>query len=145
MLIDTDIPNLAMVETGIYRGGQPNDAGWNWLKFIDITSVVKLNTAGEAQDVAAEALGMTVGYFPIDFDEQLFFRPTKPLVQTATQAIAAPCFIHCEHGQDRTGLIIGCWRVWQCKWSKGQAWKEMREHGFHEALLGLTLFWETEV
>ena len=136
------IPNLDTVALGIYRGGQPDDDGWNELKGLGVTKIVKLNLPSEAQDVAGEALGMTIADCPIDLDEQLLFKPHKTTVQTAVSLLLPQTFVHCEHGQDRTGLVVGCYRVWQCGWTKSDAWDEMKQHGFHEALLGLTLFWE---
>lgn len=136
-----DVPNFTSVCDGIYRGGQPTDAGWNYLHEIGITQVIKLNLEGEGSDVAAEALGMKLTYMPIDLDDQLIFRPREWMVETAVAAIKPGTFVHCEHGQDRTGLVIGCYRVWVQGWTKADAWREMRALGFHEALLGLSLFW----
>lgn len=136
------IENFAEVEPNIYRGGQPTDEGWNALKAAGVAIIIKLNTAAEAQDVAAAALGMGVVYQPIDTAEQILFKPKRESVLTATSLIFPNTFIHCEHGQDRTGLIVGCYRVQFEGWKKEAAWKEMLDHGFHPELLGLTLFWE---
>lgn len=139
------IPNLEVVEPGIYRGGQPCDAGWNWLKSAGITRVVKLNLESEATDVAAHALGMRQFYFPIDLDDQLIFKPKIETVVSATKEIVPSTFIHCSHGQDRTGLVVGCFRVWHQQWPKNSAWDEMIRNGFHPELLGLSMFWEWAV
>lgn len=138
------IPNLLPVDSGIWRGGQPDDDGWNYLNTLGIKTVVKLNTDKENSDVAAAALGMELVYCPIDLDDQILFRPHRHYVKQAVEAMAAkqPIFVHCEHGQDRTGLIVGCYRVWKQNWAKGNAWDEMIKNGFHWELLGLTLFWE---
>jgi tyrosine-protein phosphatase SIW14 len=140
------ISNFLTVEPGIYRGGQPDDAGWNQLFTGEqINQVVKLNTEAEASDVAAEALGMSLTYKPIPLAEQIIFEPNYEAVQEAVAAITPGTFIHCEHGQDRTGIIVGCYRVWKMGWSKDKAWAEMLQCGFHVELLGLTLFWKWAV
>jgi len=153
---DVGIPNLMTVEGAIsappgkfiYRGGQPDNDGFKWLKDKGVTDVVKLNTEGESSDVAAEALGIRVHYMPIPLEDQLVFKPRKDLVVAATSIITTAfevptsVFVHCEHGQDRTGLVIGCYRVWEQGWTKDDAWTEMKKNGFHEELLGLMLFWE---
>lgn len=139
---DVGIAHLATVEGTILRGGQPTDAGWNWLKSQGIKRVIKLNLEGESTDVAATALGFESVYCPIDLDQQLVFRPRYETVMKAVDAIVPGTFIHCEHGQDRTGLIVGCYRVLKEGWQKEVAWAEMKQNGFHTALLGLTLFWE---
>jgi protein tyrosine/serine phosphatase len=136
------IPNLFLVNPCIYRGGQPTDDGWNWLHQNGIKRVIKLNTEAEGSDVAADALGIEVTYEPIPLLEQIVFRPNYSSVLRAVNAIQINSFIHCEHGQDRTGLIIGCYRVLKNGWNHDQAWTEMLAYGFHPELLGLTLFWE---
>jgi tyrosine-protein phosphatase SIW14 len=130
---------------GIYRGGQPDDAGWNWLKAQGVIRVVKLNLECEGTDVAAEALGMTLFYHPIDKVEQLVFRPKYDEVKAAVGVIQPGTYIHCEHGEDRTGLVVACYRVWSGGWNKELAEKEMDDCGFHWELLGLELFWEWAV
>ncbi len=126
----------------ILRGGQSTDAGWTWLKNAGITNIVKLNEATESSDRAGVALGLTLCYFPINLVDQLVFRPRYDDVMEAVNNIQPGTYIHCEHGQDRTGLVVGCYRVLKQGWKKDDAWAEMLQHGFHPELLGLTLFWE---
>jgi protein tyrosine/serine phosphatase len=49
--------------------------------------------------------------------------------------------VHCTHGQDRTGLIIGLYRLNE-GWTKDAAYKEMLVHHFHSSLHGLHEYWE---
>lgn len=140
------IPNLVKVDDSFWRGGQPaNDDDWNALKKMGVTRIIKLNTEADGTDVPGEALGMEMIYCPIPVAEQIVFRPDYWLVKKAVDAIAPGCLVHCSHGQDRTGLAIGCWRVWRCGWTKEDARKEMDAHGFHWELLGLELFWDYAV
>ena len=136
-----NIPNFATVDTNIYRGGQPDAQGWEYLEELGVTRVAKLNMDSEAKDET----NLEILKAGIPLDEQLIFMPDKQVVQTAVDFIIPGTFIHCEHGQDRTGLIIGCYRVWTQGWDKEKAWQEMLDRGFHEALLGLTLFWKWAV
>lgn len=138
---------LALVDDtqNVWRGSQPKVPEWNDLKVHGITHVVKLNEQTEGDDLAATALGMDVLYRPINLCDQLIFRPSKPFIVDAVNGIVPNTFVHCSHGEDRTGLVIGCWRVWRCGWTKEAAWKEMLDHGFHFELLGLSLFWEWAV
>lgn len=137
---NTGIPNLAEVEGNILRGGQPNAAGWDFLKNSGITRVVKLNLDGDSPD--QPAAGTELVKCPIDLAEQIIFRPDYETMMQAVNAIQPATFVHCTHGQDRTGLVIGCYRVLKQGWTKDAAWAEMLQHGFHPELLGLTLFWE---
>ncbi len=140
------ILNLRPVKPGIYRGGQPTtDAAWNWLKANGVTRIVKLNSEGDGSDIAGEALGMEMFYHPISTAQQLVYRPKYEEVQAAVKAIQPGTFVHCTHGEDRTGLVVACYRVWDDAWPKETAEQEMEDCGFHWELLGLELFWEWAV
>jgi protein tyrosine/serine phosphatase len=138
------IPNFDRVEAEVYRGGQPTHEGWLYLQSLGVTNVVKLNRESEGSDREAEALGMTVHRFPISYSEQIFGRVNSNTVWNAVQGITAHTFIHCEHGQDRTGLVVACDRVAR-NTPKNVAEQEMLRHGFHQSLRGLWKFWEHRV
>jgi hypothetical protein len=60
-----------------------------------------------------------------------------------TSAHLQPVYIHCELGRDRSGLIIGLYRVRYEGWSPCAAYAEMQQFGFNERLRGLDrYFWE---
>ena len=42
----------------------------------------------------------------------------------------APFLIHCQHGADRTGLMVAMFRIVEQGWSKADAIEEMRKGGF---------------
>jgi hypothetical protein len=140
------IPNFSMVEPGVYRGGQPTMEGWFYLRTeLGVTNDVKLNVLSEGGDEDADALGMTVFTAPITLPMQLGLRPIPP--DWIDNILAANgnrpgTFIHCEHGQDRTGLFVACYRVRWDGWTKDAAQQEMLALGFHPALKGLWDFWK---
>ena len=136
------IPNFLVVAPNIFRGGQPTDDGWAFLRKAGVTRVIKLNLESEGSEDGARKLGMEIIYKPIDLDEQLLFRPKYDDVSVAAHAMVPRTFIHCTHGEDRTGLVVACYRVWVEGWEKKVAEAEMKQHGFHPELLGLELFWE---
>ena len=45
-----------------------------------------------------------------------------------------PVYVHCSHGQDRTGVMVGIYRVKDCDWSFKDAYKEMKSFGYHPRL-----------
>ena len=138
------IPNFSQVDYSIFRGGQPNAIGWMYLKSIGVTNVVKLNDESEGSDRDAAALGMVINYFPISLQDQIFYLSHRDQVWNAVDAITPHTYIHCEHGQDRTGLIVACYRVENFA-TRESAEQEMLAHGFHKELFGLWHFWETHL
>lgn len=137
------IPNLAEVAPGLLRCGQPTPAGFRWLVRNGYTNDVKLNVGTEPEAAAA---GMHVVYLPITACQQLEGGPSMPTVSKAVAWMLRPgTAVHCAHGQDRTGLICGVYRVWVCHWTKRKAYAEMKAHNFHPLLKGLWDFWEDKV
>ena len=134
-----DVPNLSQVEPGVWRGGQPTSAaGWAYLRGLGLTNDIKLNTGEEASDQAAVDAGFRVFYFPIDTMQQLVDGPDPVAMQeVAARLWVQGTYVHCEHGQDRTGLAVGLHRLEQGM-TPASAWSEMTNHGYHPALLGLT-------
>lgn len=137
------IPNLAQVEPGLWRGGQPTEEGWQWLNQQGITNVVKLNPVNEGVDDYARALGMKVYAAPITIQQQLGLAPIfHGAIAADVSLLRTPgTYVHCAHGQDRTGLIVAAYRV-RSGWGKDRAEQEMMEHGFHKELIGLWDYWE---
>ena len=136
------IPNLAQVEKGIWRGGQPTEAGWLWLQRQGVTNIVMLSSWSDAEDSIARSLGMAVQYHPIDVTDYVF-GPDVHNVRGAVADIRGGTLVRCEHGQDRTGLVVACYRLSQGQ-PKREAEDEMLRLGFHKELAGLWEFWERQ-
>lgn len=143
------IPNFHEVSTGVYRGGQPTTEGWAFLKSKGVKTVVKLNFESEGSDKEAEALGMTVidASGPPSELKNMFRAPKPEKIRLAIEALRdrknRPIYIHCLHGQDRTGLVVALFRVIEEGRTKAEAYKEMRKLGFHRSLRGLHEMWES--
>lgn len=141
------VPNYVIVDDKalVTRGGQPQDVaypdGWHLIGMI-ATNVVKLNPASESSDAGALAVGLRVQSFPISFEQQMFGTGLDDVVRKAVAAITPKTYVHCAHGQDRTGLVIAVYRVQVQHWSKADAEKEMLARGFHKELRGLWEYWE---
>jgi hypothetical protein len=142
---DHGILGLFAVENDVLRGGQPNAAGWLWLRDHGVHTVIKLNTESEASESLAVGLGFNVVRFPIPWWRQTLWRPRDYDLHAAVGIITsriAPVFVHCYNGWDRSGLVIGCFRLSQ-GWAKDDAYDEMISLGFHPALQGLQGRWDS--
>lgn len=136
------IPNFYQVDVGrnIRRGGQPIGLDYDLLGKLGISRILKLNTDSEGSDQLALDMGMSVFLCPISSLQQVLTEPDKQSLIDALDFIDNDTFIHCEHGQDRTGLLVAMYRVSK-GWSKEAAEQEMLSLGFHKLLLGLWEFW----
>ncbi|HEY9870845.1 MAG TPA: tyrosine-protein phosphatase [Candidatus Obscuribacterales bacterium] len=134
---DGDLPNFHQVHPYLYRGGEPTSAGLNKLKQMGVTTIIDLR--GHPGQVKAEAeearrLGLKSINLPMSAqpptDDQV-----KTLLETLKTAKEDPAkgkvFVHCAHGSDRTGCMIGIWRVVNDGWTYDQAFGEMRKYYFN--------------
>ena len=162
------IPNFGAVSSSrkIYRGGEPLTAkSWTFLHRLGVRTVVKLNSEKESHDCGATALHMKVVRVPITAGEQLMGSPeVRKKIECAVGVMRrGAVFVHCgsdgrskphsfgeltdtQGGQDRTGLVVGCYRVWVEHRTKTYARREMKSFHFHALLLpGLAGFWRDQV
>jgi tyrosine-protein phosphatase SIW14 len=142
------VPNFRVVDPGVYRGGQPTTEGWAYLKSLGVKTVVKLNLESEGSDMEATNLGMTVvdASGPPSDITNMFEAPPPEHIRLAVQTLEdegrRPVYVHCLHGYDRTGLVVGLFRVRHDHYTKAEAFKEMRENNFREGFWGLLQVWE---
>jgi protein tyrosine/serine phosphatase len=149
------ITNFSQVSAEIYRGGRPEDAAsMADLKAMGIKTVIDLQGGdignstfgwiaglmepGEAPSWIAyekktvEGLGMKFVNVPINSLDEM----TSVSGYALGRAIALmndpknqPVYVHCEHGIDRTGMLIALYRVYYQNWTRQAAYDEMVEKG----------------
>lgn len=169
MVITHGIPNYAIVgqtpagDPYIVRSGQISTTeGWDYLQSIAHgrkIHVVKLNFDAEGSDTEATRRGWTLVYVPIqpEGDQDVatdiwdtfkvpdaanIARGKSELLTCKLHPDTDLCDVHCTHGQDRTGEIVGEYRVDDDGWTKAAAYQEMRAHNYHPELHGLHERWE---
>jgi len=134
------VPNFAKVEDGIYRGAAPTLQGLKSLQAMGIHTIIDLRISPKLvkqEKARALAMGFTWINLPMGAEP-----PTKKQVETLLTTLAKapeePVFVHCQHGADRAGCMIGIYRVAVLGWTFDQAWKEMRKYGFDPRWTKLT-------
>jgi protein tyrosine/serine phosphatase len=125
------VPNFHRVNDDIYRGGQPTAQGFRTLAKLGIKTVLDLRTSSgpsfwEKKEV--KSVGMRYVQLPLYGDEN----PTPSEIKTAFAVLddksQAPIFIHCHAGKDRTGMIIGCYRIFHDGWPTQKALAEAKSY-----------------
>lgn len=136
------VPNFAAVAPGVFRGGQPNEAGWQFLRSLGVPNIVKLNR--ETADPPPAEMNAYFIPLPPATVWEWFQQPRSNDVWRAVQVLKfGGTYVHCQHGRDRTGLVIGCYRLWHDGWSEAAAAREMSALGYHWSIPGLTAFWKS--
>jgi protein tyrosine/serine phosphatase len=142
---EVPIKEFHQVDENIYRGARPSVNGIRLLAIMGIKTIINLENSNiivEQKNV--DRYGMIYFSFPMS----PFFIPTQEKVDNILRIMDDeyfwPIFIHCKHGQDRTGLIIGLYRFYFNGWTPREAYQEMRRYNFHPILLGLRLYYRRE-
>ena len=143
-----DIVRFTQVAPGIYRGGQPEtEADYDMLKSHGIKSI--LNLRKDATVAPEQALAAKLGFNFLNIPMSGFAYPGHKNIDEAlnwiTDPAVQPVFVHCHHGKDRTGLVIGLYRNHNENWPAKRAYKEMRSFGFNPWLMGLTAYFWSHV
>jgi len=130
----SDLPNYQMVNDNLSRGGQPTDRGFVRLKEEGFKTVINLREE-QMQILNEEKLvkGMGLNYHSVALNP--FFKPQERdierFLRLATDPANQPVFVHCLHGQDRTGMAVGIYRMIVEGFSLEDAYEEMLALGFH--------------
>ena len=129
----TSVPNLYLVEPGLYRSAQPAGAGFRELETLGIRSVLDVS-GGDLDREGARGTRLKLFHVPMTAFGLHDRRVLEALAILADPA-NRPILIHCQHGADRTGAIVALYRVLAQGWSKEDAVREMAEGGFHHSSL----------
>ena len=129
---DKDLPNFHQVNEHLYRGAQPTINGVLKLSKLGIKTILSLRGEGNlSEDEAKTAVDAGMHYLSVPMPD--FGRPKDEQVETALGIINDPqnwpVFVHCKHGEDRTGVIIACYRISKEGKTGQEALKEAKQYG----------------
>ena len=129
------ILNAGKISDSLFRGAQPDVSHLAELKKLGITTIVDLRRESsqtrEREKNQAESLGMHFISIPVGG----FSTPTSAQLAEFFAAVRGiplqKIFVHCQFGEDRTGLFIASYRIAFDHWTPKQAMAEMLDFGFH--------------
>ena len=136
-----ELPNLSTVTEKLIRGGQPTESGLAILKESGIHTIINLreeDSSIKQERELSQKLDLNYVSIPIRPFETPNNASLEKFLTLSTQKENLPCFVHCLHGMDRTGLMIGLYRLKVSDWSYEKAVKEMLSHGFHKEFKNLS-------
>jgi tyrosine-protein phosphatase SIW14 len=136
----SELPNFHQVNVQIYRGGQPKPGGLQRLKAMGVKTIVNLRGEDDhARAEGEEAQKLGLRYYSVSLPG--FSKPRDEEVQRVLDIINTaenqPVFIHCHHGEDRTGTIIACYRISHDGWNVEQAKNEAKRYGMSWTQVGM--------
>ena len=100
---------------------------------MGVRTVIDLRQEGEAADVPK---GVRYVRIPVSaFHANLV---DTGAVLAAIESSPKPVFVHCQHGADRTGCMLGIYRETQQGWDYDKTYKEMLNYGFKPHLVLLS-------
>jgi tyrosine-protein phosphatase SIW14 len=141
------VPNAGQVTPTLFRGAQPTPEGFHSLALRGTEIVVDLRDEGNRQAEKESVTQNGMKYIGIPWSCQA---PSDSVTAQFLQAIREntdkKIFVHCQHGIDRTGLMIAAYRMADQGWTPEQARHEMEAYGFdyaHRSWCGAVDSYET--
>ncbi len=149
------IVNFERASKNLYRSGQltTSNQWWYVANVLGVKKDIKLNYPKEGSDNIATNFGITIIEVPMPPSgimdwykgpgSNAYFYVISEIKESLDKEEVV--LVHCSHGQDRTGIVIGGAKVILLGWNKEVAWEDMREHHYHTIFVGLNKFWNKYV
>ena len=136
-LPDSQIGNFYKVTNDIYRGDRPTVNDLKDLQARGIKTILDLEAFYTDRYVIAESQThfkfLHVRMNPWNIENEDIVTALKIL----TDKNNYPIYVHCQHGSDRTGVVIAMYRIIIQDWTKDDAIAEMKGGGY-----GFHLIWK---
>ena len=141
------IERFFKVDDRLFRGAQPDLAGFKYLRDLGVRTVINLREAKDAERLnereIVESLGMKYVNIPVK-DGNFFTRSRRippeaiqSFFQTIDASDSSPVFVHCHRGADRTGALVSFYRIVRYNWDSVRAYAEARQIGMRSWYKGL--------
>jgi hypothetical protein len=147
-------PGFAQVKDGLYRGAHPDRGALAYLQKLGVTTILSLqqpagsiiegDKANEVEDEQAGAAELGLAYVSVPMTSWASADAYDDAWSQIRPMLDSPSglYVHCEHGKDRTGLVIALERVFVEQWAPERAHDEMLALGHSSLLVKLdSYFW----
>jgi tyrosine-protein phosphatase SIW14 len=134
------LPNFHKVNDKVYRGAQPKGGGLELLGQLGIKTVVNLrddDDQAKQEEEAAHVVGLQYFNFPFDRWGRPQHKEMERVLSIINNPANQPVFVHCQHGADRTGVVIAVYRITHDRWTSEQATDEAKRYGLKPWQLGM--------
>jgi protein tyrosine/serine phosphatase len=126
------INNFQEVDQQVYRGAQPTTEGFNNLAKLGVKVILDLREPG-ARALSEERIVTAAGMHYVNVPMSGLTPPTKAQTDTILTLLedraAGPVFVHCRRGADRTGAVIGAYRIDHDGWDNSRALRDALSSG----------------
>jgi protein tyrosine/serine phosphatase len=133
------LANVGRVAPGVLRGAQPGKDGYATLKAMGVKTVIDMRTTASEQK-QVEAAGMRAIAIPIEMTREGLKEKVDRVVALMADPANQPVYVHCRHGQDRTGIVVAAYRMKQQEWPLADAETEMQAFGFNDVWVNFKKF-----
>ena len=126
------IDNFYQVNEHVYRGAQPTSEGIVALAKMGVKLVLDLRESGgraTREQNTVETAGMTYVNVPMTGLAAPTEEEIRKILALLEDDAVGPVFVHCMRGADRTGAVIGAYRIDHDKWDNARALKEAISDG----------------
>lgn len=134
-----ELERFAQVDNDIFRGGAiTHPEQMRDLRVLGIKTIINLQNPAYGSErpmianekAMAQKEGLHFISLPMGAEAAPTHAFTKKVLGVLQDPALQPVYIHCRRGRDRTGTLVGAYRVLVEGWTGKQALKEMESFGF---------------
>jgi protein tyrosine phosphatase (PTP) superfamily phosphohydrolase (DUF442 family) len=111
---EQSIPAFLKLAPDLYRGGQPSEEGFNYLKSLGVKTIVNFRNEEwmiKWEKSKAEQYGMDYINIPWQIYQKSDPKVMERFFQVLEDKSKRPLFFHCQHGVDRTGVMTALYYI----------------------------------
>ena len=131
--------NFREVAPDIYRSGLISEEATPLLKEVGVKTVLSFDNnlkRARREEEFLKRVGIKFVSMPWsgwDYPKDETIEKAIVLLESSQER---PILVHCKQGQERTGVVVACWRIAHQNWPVKEAYREMKSCGFRSGRYG---------